>query len=219
MAAAVASSLVACARTHGRGVDAGALDAAVVDAPVVDAPVVDAAAVDAASPVDGGLESLRVELPCRGAHTGDSCRASRATSSRTLDGDVGTTFDVTLRVRGVAEPVIFTGGMSDGPFYANGTPQPEGYGTFVLTVSEPAASYALNAGVSGPRYCFALDYERTIRVAGGATLTLTGDARDGAEIINRDASSRPIVIDAVPPAPTAFDGQFVQVDVLAVRRP
>jgi hypothetical protein len=39
---------------------------------------------------------------------------------------------------------------------------------------------------------------------------------DGFQLANRDAAGNPIVIAGVPPAPTAFDGQFIQMEVLSV---
>jgi hypothetical protein len=38
------------------------------------------------------------------------------------------------------------------------------------------------------------------------------------EIKNLDAQGTPAVVPGVPPAPAAFDGQFIQMDVVSVER-
>ena len=39
---------------------------------------------------------------------------------------------------------------------------------------------------------------------------------DGHEIENGDASNNPIVVPSIAPAPSPYDGQFIQMDVDAV---
>jgi hypothetical protein len=50
----------------------------------------------------------------------------------------------------------------------------------------------------------------------GASVTLAADTVNGSEITNRDANGNPIVVPEIPPAPTAYDGQFIQMDVTNV---
>jgi hypothetical protein len=91
-----------------------------------------------------------------------------------------------------------------------------GYNIYSLEVGAPAATYYLNAGQSGPRRCFPIDYTETIPMQGATTLTLIGDPVDGVQIINVDDAGKPNVVPDVPPAPAAFDGQFIQMDVVSV---
>jgi hypothetical protein len=50
----------------------------------------------------------------------------------------------------------------------------------------------------------------------GARITLAADTVNGSEIINRDANGSPIVVPGISPAPTAYNGQFIQMDVIDV---
>lgn len=55
-----------------------------------------------------------------------------------------------------------------------------------------------------------------VTVAAGALVTLTANSVESVETFNRDGSGVPVVVTGVPPAPLAYDGQFVQVDVESV---
>ena len=83
-------------------------------------------------------------------------------------------------------------------------------------MSSPAQVYYVNMGVSNIYNTFAIDYMETVPIDGGATATLTGRAVNGAEIENKDVNGTPIVIPDIAPAPAAFNGQFVQMDVISV---
>ena len=63
---------------------------------------------------------------------------------------------------------------------------------------------------------WSIDYQKTIRVPGGATVTLSADAQDGNLVSSTDDKGKPLVIPAVPPAPAPFDGQFIQMDVVSL---
>jgi hypothetical protein len=91
---------------------------------------------------------------------------------------------------------------------------------YKLEVSSPAQTYFLNAGASNIERSWALDYVRNIKVNAGATLTLSADAVDAAEIKNIDNTQAgvPLIIPGVAPAPEPYNGQFVQMDVLSVTR-
>ena len=86
-----------------------------------------------------------------------------------------------------------------------------------LDVSSPGQTYFVNQGISH-RVVVALDYTETVPIASGATVTLHADSRDSYELRNVDSSGQPIVVPGVAPAPGAFDGQFVQMDVVSVAR-
>jgi hypothetical protein len=163
------------------------------------------------------LGGLRWELPCAGAHAGDGC-ATGATvrTALTLPGDPATTFDATLRFRGVVELVRVDGGTGSEHFREGGALETVGYNAYSLEVASPQAVYFLNAGQSGPRRTFPVDYTRTIPLRGGSLLTLVANPRDGAELINTDGDGGTNVIPGIPPAPLAFDGQFLQLDVVSV---
>lgn len=180
----------------------------IADAPA--APEIDAA------PIGAALNGLRWEIPCGEHNTGTGCiAAAPAPQTAMLAGSAGTTYHVQLRFRGVTELKTYTDGVTDGYFNTGGTVNTDGYNVYKLEVSSPAQSYYLNAGTEDQR-AVALDYQQTISIAGGATVTLTADPQDGAEVQNLDADGTPIVIPGIAPAPAAFDGQFIQMDVVGI---
>ena len=135
-----------------------------------------------------------------------------------MQGTAGVTYDVVLRFRGVVEERTYTGGTQAGHWYTGGDApdRSDPFNIYPLQVSSPAQTYCLNAGTSGIHTCDGLDYTETIEVAAGATVTLTADSVDGGQIIDIDASGNAIVVPGIAPAPNAYDGQFVQMDVVSV---
>jgi len=161
--------------------------------------------------------ALRVEMPCKPGHKPEDCNAAIAKPSKAvqLGGKPGTQFDVTLRFRGVIELNSYTGGTLSDFFYTGGKSNEKKANVWELTVASPAQTYFLNAGNVGAR-TWPVDYTRTVRIAAGSTLTLTGDSLDSKLVANRDMKNQPNIIADVPPAPASFDGQFVQVDVVSI---
>jgi hypothetical protein len=82
-------------------------------------------------------------------------------------------------------------------------------------VSAPPQHFFLNVGASSITHTFAIDFEKTIRIDAGATVTLYADSKDASEIKNLDASSAPLSIAGTSVA-QPFDGQFIQMDVESV---
>ena len=164
------------------------------------------------------LKGLRCEMPCKRGHRGEVCRAAdpRPTQTVVMEGRPGQLYRVTLRFRGVVEQHSYAGGKQDRLWYVGGHSAQGSYNIYRLHISDPEQTYYLNAGRAGIRRTWAIDYTKTLRVRGGATVTLSGDAQDGALIVNRDESNHPIIIPGVPPAPELFDGQFIQMDVTSV---
>ncbi len=68
---------------------------------------------------------------------------------------------------------------------------------------------------------FTHDHQKAIAVPGGASVTLTVRDPDCAMVKNCQAAdanaSTPYVVPGVPPAPAAYNGQFVQIDVVSVK--
>lgn len=205
----------------GSGGSAGsdaALDAP-SDAPPGDAtPDADAEA-DAAS--DGGivtaLAGARIELPCTAVTSSVACVASQVSKTFAFEGQLGTSYDVTLRFRGVVEENAYSCAAKVGSFCSGGSPVVAGWNVFSIKVGDPAQIYYLNAGTAGVLHCWPLDYQATIPIKGGAAIELAGDAIDGQQVRNIDAANNPIVVPGVSPAPQAYDGQFVQIDVVSIQ--
>lgn len=167
-----------------------------------------------------GIDNLRVELQCLGTGTADeNCyTADVDEESTTIDGEAGTTYDVTIRLRGVVEQKTYSDYTdSDGMWIEGGTPDGGTFNIFRLHVTSPDRTYYLNSGASGIDECFLLDMQRTIVMDDGAVLTLLADAGgDNHGTINIDEDGYPIVVTGVSPYPNAFDGQFVQIDVIDI---
>jgi hypothetical protein len=181
---------------------------------------VDTGPSDAARPdVGGRLNGLRWELPCREPRTANvvcTCDNDRVVST-SFGGAPGDRYLVTLRFRGVVETKDYVGGVAVGEYFQiGGTPRrDDNWNAYALEISSPPGTYYINRGVTGLYRCFAIDYTAVVRVDGGATLTLRSSAYDGREIMNVDERGLPFVIPGVPPAPSPYDGQFIQVDVVA----
>jgi hypothetical protein len=166
------------------------------------------------------VKGLRVELPCLGSGTAPvNCDVPDVDEkSSVISGDEGAIYIVTIRLRGVVEQKTYSDySESDGMWIVGGTPDGGSWNIFRLQVSDPPQTYHMNSGASGFDQCWELDMQRTIRMAHGATLTLLADSGgDNLGTINIDGYDEPIVISGVPPYPYAFDGQFVQLDIVDV---
>ena len=170
--------------------------------------------------VAAALQGLRWEMPCKPGHQGPFCSAAvqKPVVTATLAGDPSRQYDVTLRFRGVVEWENYTGGTSEAPWYVGGRPNNGLYNIYQLGISAPAQVFYLNAPRDNDSLgrVWSIDYLKTIRVQGGATVTLAADAQDGNLVSNTDEKGQPLVIPEVPPAPAPFDGQFIQMDVVSV---
>lgn len=175
---------------------------------------------DTARDVAAALHGLRWEMPCKPGHQGPFCAAAveKPVVTATLAGDRGRQYDVTLRFRGVVEWEPYAGGTSEAPWYVGGKPDNSINNIYQLGISEPAQVFYLNAPRANDNLgrVWSIDYQKTIRVRGGATVTLSADAQDGNLVSNIDDQGKPLVIPEVPPSPAPFDGQFIQMDVVSV---
>ena len=166
------------------------------------------------------IEDLRVELQCLGPENADvNCYMPDADDeSTTINGETGTDYIVTIRLRGLVEQKTYTDySASDGMWIVGGAPDGGSWNIFRLEVSSPEQTYYLNSGASGIDECFVLDIQKSILMTHGATLTLfAGSGGDNLGTKNRDSDGIPIVVNGVPPYPSAFDGQFVQMDIVDI---
>lgn len=178
-----------------------------------------------ASPA-AALDGFRIECPCKPAaadHTSDgNCNVTPATDRqtimKTMGGDPGTIYNVTLRVRGLTEPNTYRNGTLQGQrFYIGGTTSAAGYTSYMMTVADPAQHYFFNYNASVGHVHFLLDYQVTVKIRGGSKVTFDvngdGSVPDGHGVSNFDK----LVVPDVPPAPNWYDGQFVQLDVISAQ--
>ncbi len=187
------------------------------------------AGTDAGNPCDvppgcvevaASLEGQRWELPCVAPWppAPDYVCVSTAdqTTSATLNGRAGTTYEVTLHVRGVVETKEYPGGIG-APLSRGGTPVDDAWNIYQLDISSPAQRWYLNRGTSGLYECFVIDELLVVRADGRARFTLFASTVDGnrSQIRNRDADGGALLVPGLGSMP--FDGQFLQLDVVSVR--
>jgi hypothetical protein len=176
--------------------------------------------VDDASSIATALDGLRWELPCESTIRMGVCttRAVR-TVEATLSGQTGEQYAAVLRFRGVVEVKHYVGGTNDGAFWQiGGAPVSDSENVYSLTISSPPQQFFLNRATVDLFACFAIDYEETVLLDTGANVRLDASSNDGRELQNMDTSGNPIVVPGIVPAPRSFDGQFIQMDVVSLRR-
>jgi len=212
------------------GIASIAAGCAATPPPAAATPNVAAAPVTAVSSgsAAASLAGLRIEVPCKGDKFGENTECHwdpalmvtdpkwklKTEIVKTFSGAPGVVHDVTIRVRGVVEPKNFTGGTVEHEhFQVGGTPDVDHYNFYSLKVSDPPESYTVNrSDKKVGHFLFPIDYTVTVPIRGGATVTLGAYDDNDISIANHQK----IVVPEIPPAPAPFDGQFFQLDVLAV---
>jgi len=187
--------------------------------------------------VAAALDGIRIDDPC----TPNPSTASMATCQHltlqnggfmgtkqvTMGGSPSTTYDVTLRIRGIAETAKVNGGTTADvstfqymsmpfrkvPFTVGGTVavDDQDYEQWRINVSKPKEVYTLNDYGKLGHYTLKLDYQVTIPIAGGATVSLEGFDDNDHLIVDYEK----YMIDGINP-PMNW-GQFAQVNVVSVK--
>lgn len=161
------------------------------------------------------LPMLRAEAEC-GTTVGDYCTTSGGANEVVLVGEPGFSYVVSLWIRGVVETKDYDGGMQDGLWHVDGDPgDVDLWNTITLSISAPPQTIRLNSGSSGNASLVLVDFMHDVQIDAGATVRLELDEIDPSQVANHDD----IVVDGIPPAPDAFDGQFLQIDALAIQLP
>lgn len=178
------------------------------------------------------LEGLRIDDPCTGSPStanGSTCNhvmnPFHKTVDATIGGTPGTTYDVTVRVRGVVEPTKITGGsrpdtsttMINGksyrktPYTIGGTPGDQTYQPWLFSVAKPAQNYFFNDYGLTEHSTFLIDYQVTIPMEGGTKVTL--DVNDGND--HEIDNYAKLMNDGIPGSMNL--GQYVQLSVVSVK--
>lgn len=178
-----------------------------------------------------GLHELFLDRPCEEGVTlpqdaGAVClhrNPLHVEEEVTFGGEAGTTYSVTLRVRGIWEPTNIDGGEvpdANIPYMIGGDVAPGGgdsaalnYQQFYIEVGSPAQTYWLNEHNYVAHDIHKEDYEITIPIEGGATVTVIANDGNDRQIANFPEE----IFDDMPPydqMPTP--GQFLRLDVLGV---
>ena len=176
---------------------------------------------------DAPLPPLRLDDTCGvllggnvclhlGKQSDDGTSFTKSVTS-TLGGSPGTMYQVKIHVRGVVEPVHVMGGtrgtppqfVTGGARYAPGGAEGS-YQYWRITTSVPDASYFLNNFTEGLSHVVhVIDYNETIPIGGGATVTLEV-YDDNAHAISNTVNNPPLSIEGIPGS--MMSGQFVQID-------
>ncbi|HKP59754.1 MAG TPA: hypothetical protein VJV78_23685, partial [Polyangiales bacterium] len=142
-----------------------------------------------------------------------------------LGGTPGTVYSVKLRVRGIWEPTKIDGG--ERPFAKDKIPftvggmLPSGTGSsdavsyqqYSIKVSEPKQTYWLNDHGYLAHDIHKMDYQATLQIAGGASVTVTMNDGNEREIANWTKD----YFEGVPPYDTKPSlGQSLRLDVVSV---
>ncbi len=187
-----------------------------------------ALAIDAASPA-AAIDGYRFEFPCKDPMpenpkegetglsalvTGDPKTTDNFTATKKFGGQPGKRYKVTLRFRGVVEPMMYKDGQQVGEyFYIGGEKNNATYNVYQISVSSPKSHFFLNRQDKVGHSIFTIDYTQTIEIDGGAEIVFFGDGQNGKLITN----FKKLVVPGIAPAPAPYNGQFVQVDVLDVK--
>lgn len=185
-------------------------------------------AADDAKP-GAAINGFRFEFPCKdpmpenpkegadgasGLVKGDPKLTDNFTVEKDFGGEKGKKYAVTLRFRGVVEPMMYKNGKQVGDyFYIGGEKNNGTYNVYQIKVSSPESHYFLNRQDKVGHQIFTMDYTQTIEIDGGAKITFHGDGQNGRLITN----FKKLVVPDVAPAPKPYNGQFVQVDVVEVK--
>jgi len=182
-----------------------------------------------------GLDGLRVDDPCTGTpdtsngavcnHVMLTAGGFKSSKEATITGTPGTTYDVTLRIRGIVEPTQIDGGMRPDtttfqyqnmtwrkvPFTIGGTVNRGDYSQWRISVASPKQEYFLNDYQTVGHFIFKLDYQVTIQVAANSKVTLDGTDSNEREIVNYEKYT----FDEIPGSMNY--GQFIQCNVVSVK--
>lgn len=175
------------------------------------------------------IHGFRFEFPCKdpmpenpkegadgasGLVKGDPKTTDNFTVEKNFGGEKGKKYAVTLRFRGVVEPMMYKNGKQVGDyFYIGGEKNNGTYNVYQIKISSPESHYFLNRQDKVGHQIFTIDYQQTIEIDGGATVTFHGDGQNGRLITN----FKKLVVPDIAPAPKPYNGQFVQVDVVEVK--
>ncbi len=155
-------------------------------------------------------------LPCTDRFASAVCGCSpQQVSTHTVGGSPATTYNVSVRVRGIVETKIYTGGTATSSLFAVKNATGDGnylVNNYTLEISSPPATYFLN-NMAFDNQVHALDYHLDISMNGGATMTLRAVTVDNQEhnnvaglSVTDDDLAHPIIV-AQP-----YVGQFLQID-------
>ena len=170
-----------------------------------------------------GLHQLFLHDACTGEYPPqlDTCIHSQLIEKPvTLGGKAGVVYDVRLRVRGLFEPTTIRDGETPDaahPYYlVGGTIRARDWSAWHIEVSEPKQTYWLNHYPRVGHTIYREDFEATIPMAAGATVTVRVVDGNDRQMDNTEPGlpDRMQIIEGVTAKP--LDGQMLRLDVVRV---
>jgi hypothetical protein len=173
--------------------------------------------------VVAGLHGLSLHDPCTGDYPPqpDTClHQQRLERSVTVAGQSGVVHDVTLRIQGILEPTTIDGGetpYADHPYYkVGGTVRTRDWSAWHIEVSNPPQTYWLNHYPKVSHTIYKEDFEATIPMTAGASVTVRVVDGNDRQIDNAepDRADRLQIIKGL--SDTALPGQMLRLEVVRV---
>jgi hypothetical protein len=174
--------------------------------------------------VAAGLHQLVLHDTCTGDYPPqpDTCiHAQLIEKPVAIGGKAGIVYDVRLRIRGLFEPTTIREGETadaEHPYYqVGGTVRARDWSAWHIEVSNPKQTYWLNHYPRVGHTIYREDFEATIPMAAGATVTVRVVDGNDRQIDNAEPGlkDRMQVIDGVTDKPN--DGQMLRLDVVSVK--
>jgi hypothetical protein len=170
-----------------------------------------------------GLHQLFLHDACTGEYPPqpDTCIHKQLIENPvTLGGKTGAVYDVRLRIRGLFEPTTIMGGTAPDPahpyFQVAGIVRARDWSAWHIEVSEPKQTYWLNHYPRVGHIIYKEDFEATMPMAAGATVTVRVIDGNDRQMDNTEPGlpDRMQIIDGVTAKP--LDGQMLRLDVVKV---
>jgi hypothetical protein len=170
-----------------------------------------------------GLHGLSLHDQCTGDYPPqpDTCLHQQLLERPvTIAGKAGVVHDVTLRIQGIVEPTIIEGGevpYADHPYYkVGGTIRARDWSAWHIEVSNPKQTYWVNHYPKVSHTIYKEDFEATIPMAAGASVTLRVIDGNDRQIDNAEPGrpDRLQIIKGLSDTPLA--GQMLRLEVVRV---
>jgi hypothetical protein len=170
-----------------------------------------------------GLHQLFLHDACTGefAPQPDTCLHKQLVEKAvTIGGTAGVVYDVRLRVRGLFEPTTIRDAETPDPahpyYQVGGAIRARDWSAWHIEVSEPKQTYWLNHYPRVGHIIYREDFEATIPMAAGATVTARVIDGNDRQMDNAEAGlpDRLQIIQGVTDRP--LDGQMLRLDVVRV---
>jgi hypothetical protein len=173
--------------------------------------------------VAAGLHGLSLHDACTGEYEAqpDTClHQQRIERVVKIGGRQGVVHDVTLRIQGIFEPTMITGGetpLADHPYYkVGGAIRARDWSAWHIEVSDPPKTYYLNNYPKVSHTIYRQDFEATLPMAAGATVTVRVVDGNDRQMDNAEPGrpDRQQVIKEISEKP--LDGQMLRLEVVRV---